>query len=184
MRRRHLLASLGVAATGGVAGCSESSDRATPVFRVSAPEFDAEDSLPTRFTCDGAGISVPFDIENAPAPTESFAVVASYNQGPFSDPVFWTLWNVSLETDQIPEGLPQRETIESLGGARQGRQPGAAVGYVPPCPPKNEPFTYHYQVYALGDTLDIDGGAEHDTASEAINAAGIASRRFSIEHTR
>jgi len=94
------------------------------------------------------------------------------------------LYNDPYETDQIPGGLPQRETLDSLGGARQDRQPGTAAGYVLPCLPKNEPFTYRYQVYALGDTLDIDGGTEHDTASEANNGAGIASRRFSIEHTR
>ena len=106
-----------------------------------------------------------------------------YRDAPTPRPHPEILYNEPYETDQIPEGLPQRETLDSLGGARQGKQPGAAAGYIPPCLPKDEPFTYRYQVYALDETLDIDCGTEHDVAPEAINSAGIASHRVSIEHT-
>jgi Raf kinase inhibitor-like YbhB/YbcL family protein len=184
MHRRELLASVAVGTALGLAGCSESGEETPQAFRVSSPAIDPDEQLPDRFTCTGEGVSPPFAVENAPEPTVAFAVTASYNQGPITDRTFWTLWNVPPDRDRIPAALPSGPTLPSLGGARQGRPEGGQAGYVPPCPPRGEPFTYRFQVYALDERLALDGGATHDTASEAIGNAVLASRRISVEYTR
>ncbi|WP_436911889.1 YbhB/YbcL family Raf kinase inhibitor-like protein [Halosimplex marinum] len=184
MRRRDLLATLAGGTTIGLAGCGASGDETPRPFRVSSPAIATDEALPTRFTCDGEGVSPPFAVESAPEPTAGFAATASFNQGPITDRTFWTLWNVPPDRDRIPAALPGESVVESLGGARQGRPEGGEVGYSPPCPPGGEPFTYRFQVYALSERLGVEGGATHDAASEAVGNAVLASRRFTVEYTR
>jgi len=184
MRRRDVLATVVSATAVGIAGCSGSNEETPRAFRVSSPAIDPDEQLPARFTCTGEGVSPPFVVERAPEPTAGFAVTASFNQGPITDRIFWTLWNVPTDRDRIPAALPSEAVVQSLGGARQGRPEGGESGYVSPCPPRGEPFTYRFQVYALSERLSVEGGATHDTAAEAIGNAVLASRRFSVEYTR
>ncbi|MDS0258845.1 YbhB/YbcL family Raf kinase inhibitor-like protein [Haloarcula sp. S1CR25-12] len=184
MRRRQLLGTLGTAVAGGVAGCGESAQSTPGAFRVSSPALESGGKLPARFTCDGAGRSPPFVLDRVPEPTAGLAVIAEYDRGIINEPVFWTLWNVPPETERIPAGLPRTGTVESLGGARQGRPEGGEVGYEPPCPPTGQPYEHRFQVYALGETVDVAGGTDHDTAGEAIGDAVLASARFTVDYER
>ncbi|WP_336336584.1 YbhB/YbcL family Raf kinase inhibitor-like protein [Haloarcula brevis] len=183
MRRRHLLRTLGASALAGSAGCTGQSNDATPAFVASSPAFSSGDELPARFTCDGAGVSPPFVIERVPKPTAALAVTAEYDGGVFSQPVFWTLWNVPPETERIPAGLPREPTLDTLGGARQGTQPPNEPGYEPPCPPAGQPYEHRFQVFALGEELALDGGADQEPATEAIANALIASTRITVDYT-
>ena len=184
MRRRRLLTAIGTAVLGGVAGCSGSADERAPSLVVSSPALESVDPLPTRFTCEGAGQSPPFVIERTPDPTVALAVIAEYDRGVINEPVFWTLWNVPPETDRIPAGLPRTATVESLGGARQGRRKGGEVGYEPACPPTGQSYEHRFQVYALGETVAADGGTDHDSVTEAIGNVVLASYRFTVDYTR
>lgn len=184
MRRRRLLCTVGSVVAGAVAGCLGDSEETPGAFRVSAPELAPGGSLADRFTCYGDGVSPPFDIERVPDPTAALAAVAEYDSGGITDPVVWTLWNVPPDTDRIPGGLPRTATVASLDGASQGRPEGGEVGYEPPCPQLSQPYTVRFQVYALGSRLDVDGGTDHETATEAIGDAVLASRRFTTEFER
>ena len=183
MRRRHLLASVGVLATGGLSGCSTDRETTKPAFQ-SAPGFEYDGVLPTRFTCDGDGVSPPFEVSRVPGATEALAVTAETDGGPLDEPVFWSVWNVPPETERISAAVPPTETVPSLGGARQGRPEGGTVGYNPPCPPRGATFEYRFQVYALGESLSVDGGATHETATDAIVGATLASDRLTVDYQR
>ena len=183
MRRRHVLGTLAGTVTGAIAGCSGSASETPEAFVVSSPSLEGG-QLPVQFTCDGAGRSPPFTIERVPEPTAALAVTAEYDRGLINEPVFWTLWNVPADIEQIPETLPREATLSSLDGARQGRREGGEVGYEPPCPPEGQPYEHRFQVYALGETLSIEGGTDHDSATEAIGNAVLASRRFTVEYAR
>ncbi|WP_277541324.1 YbhB/YbcL family Raf kinase inhibitor-like protein [Haloarcula laminariae] len=184
MRRRTWVTALGAAGLGALAGCAESADETPEEFEVSSPELAADGSLPNRFTCYGAGDSPPFVIDRVPTPTEGLAVVAELDSGGITDPVFWTLWNVPADTNRIPADLPRTPTLPSLGDARQGRPEGGDTGYEPPCPELGQSYTVRFQVYALGARLDAEGGTDHDTATEAIGDAVLASRRFTADFER
>ena len=181
MRRRRLLQTVG---TGLLAGCLGGGEETAEQFGVSSGPLERGGTLPARFTCYGDGVSPAFNVDRVPAPTEALAVVGSYDSGGITDPVFWTLWNVPPDTDRIPANLPRTATVASLDGARQGRPEGGDVGYEPPCPQVSQRYTVRFQVYALGARLDIEGGTDHDTASEAIGDAVLASRRFTADFER
>jgi len=184
MRRRQLVTALGTAGIGGLAGCAGSTGETPGEFSVSSPTLASGGSLPTRFTCYGAGVSPPFAVERVPEPTAALAVIGEYDSGGITDPVFWTLWNVSPDAERIPAGLPRTAAVASLDGARQGRAEGGEPGYEPPCPQPGQRYTNRFQVYALGERLDVAGGTDHDTASEAIGDAVLASRRVTVDFER
>lgn len=182
MRRRRVLQTVLGGTTAGAAGCIGSDGTAADAFSVSSPELDADSPLPVQFTCYGAGESPPFVVERVPDPTAALAVVAEYDNDGITDPVFWTLWNVPADTDRIPAGLSRTPTVQALGDARQGRPPGGEAGYEPPCPQPGQRFINRFQVYALGERLAIEAGTDHDTATEAIGDAVLASRRFTVDY--
>lgn len=184
MRRRRLLGALGAGVAGGLAGCSGSTGDTPAAFTVSSPALESGGTLSARFTCDGAGESPPFVVERVPEPTASLAVIAEYDRGVINEPVFWTLWNVPPDVERIPAGLARSAELASLGGARQGQRAGGEVGYEPPCPPAGQDYEHRFQVYALGETVDADGGTDHETVTEHIGDVVLASVRFTLDYRR
>lgn len=182
MRRRRLLATLGAVSV-GTAGCLASSGQGTPVFSASSPAFGADDELPARFTCDGAGISPPLTFERVPQETAALGVIGQFEFGALNDPVFWTLWNLPPETERIPADLPATETLPSLGDARQGTRNGR-VGYAPPCPPRGQRYQHWFQLYALSEQLSVPPGASNGDAADAIERTALASQRLEVGYTR
>jgi len=184
MRRRRLLQTVCAGVTSVLAGCVRSGEETPGAFKVASPSLTSAESLPERFTCSGVGESPPFAVERVPDPTAALAVTAEYDSGGITDPIFWTLWNVPPDVDRIPAGLPRTATVGSLGGAGQGRPEGGEVGYQPPCPQPGQRYVTRFQVYALGERLAVADGTDHDTATEAIGDAVLASRRFTLEYER
>lgn len=178
MRRRVFLAAAG--ATVGTAGCVGSSSPGRP-FRVSVPGSDG--SLPTRYTCDGAGESPPITVESVPEPVTALAVTVESNRDAIIEPVHWALWNVPADRAEIPAGLPRTTTVETLGDARQGQSSGPP-GYDPPCPAPGATEEYRMQVYGLDAPLELSGGAPNDDALDAITAGAVVSQRFVRTHER
>jgi phosphatidylethanolamine-binding protein (PEBP) family uncharacterized protein len=76
------------------------------------------------------------------------------------------------------------ETVDSLGGARQGQREGGEVGYSAPCPPAGATVELRFQVYALREELDAPPGATHDTVVEEIERTVLASRRITVTYRR
>lgn len=182
MRRRRLITTLCTGLLGGVAGCRADSQQPTPAFAARSPAFESGGMLPARFTCDDIGASPPLAFDRVPAPTAALAVVATADAGAITDATFWTLWNVPPETDRVPAGLPREPTLPSLAGARQGRRGGELPGYKPPCPPAGTPIRHRFQLYALDERLAVAGGATHEAATEAIEAAELASTRLTVSY--
>jgi len=180
MRRRRVLATVGTALS-ATAGCASSQGDGRPL-RVSLPTDD--DRFLSQYTCDGTGESPPIGVESVPGPTESVAVTVESGRTAIIEPVLWTLWNVPADRRGIPSGLPNRATVASLGGARQGQPEGGNPGYESPCPSPGQTKEYRFQVYALDSTLSVPGGAKHDDAMDAISAAALASQRFVLTYER
>lgn len=167
-----------------ISGCIGKSESKKPAFVSSSPAFESGDTLPSQFTCEGTGKSPPFIVNRIPEPTKSLAITAEWSKGPINEPRFWTIWNIPPETERIPVGIPRTKRVESLGGARQGRQRGGTVGYKPPCPPSGQSYEHRFQIYALDQMLDAPAGTTNEEASEAIGSSELASNRITLTYTR
>ena len=183
MRRRTLLQTSGTMLGLGLAGCVAQSGSATPLAVTSTALQDGG-TFPQRFTCDGAGVSPPLTVESLPDATAALAVVGRSTVGVLDNPSFWTLWNVPADTTEIPAALPRTQTLDSLGGARQGTATDGEPGYDPACPPRGQSYEHWIQVYALETELSVSAGTANDDALDAIEEAQLASTRMTVSYTR
>ncbi|SFR43595.1 hypothetical protein SAMN04487947_1414 [Halogeometricum rufum] len=159
-------------------------DRTAESLTLSSSAFDAGATLPTRFSCDGEGVSPPLSVAGVPDDTAALAVVADDPDAPGSEPfVHWLLWNLPADTAEIPADVPGEGTV--LGGARQGTNGGGDVGYYPACPPAGDgPHTYRFTLFALGDRLDVTAGARRDAVQRATDDATLERARLTATYER
>ena len=211
MRRRTLLRSAAVAATTGVVGVAGASrhrgERTNPTdaqettengerqetttagaddaFSISSGAWENGGSIPTRFTCDGENVSPPLSISNPPERTRSLALVMDDPDAPDPPFVHWLLWDLSADTEAIPENVSTAETVESLAGAVQGANGTGELGYVGPCPPEDDPrHTYLFTLFALEEPLGLDPGAGYDEVLSALFPRAIARTRLVGQYDR
>ena len=111
-------------------------------------------SVTKKFTCDGKDISPELKWSDAPAGTESFALIVDDPDAP--DPaapkmtwVHWVLYNLPAYCSALREGIPSAELPE---GALDGLNDWNKSGYGGPCPPIGK-HRYFHKLYALDVVL-------------------------------
>ena len=150
-----------VAACGG--GDKVSSAPAAPAARmtVSSPAFGSGATIPTRYTCKGAGDRPALRFGGVPGDTKELALlVIDPDAGGF---VHWTVYAMGPSVRGIPpSGLP--------AGAREGRNSAGERGWTPPCPPGGT-HRYEFELYALRDASGLAAGADPQQVVDAITGA-------------
>jgi Raf kinase inhibitor-like YbhB/YbcL family protein len=137
-------------------------------IRLTSPAFEAEATIPRRFTCDGEEVSPPLAWSGVPAEARSLALLVEDPDAPGGTFVHWTLFGVSPDTAAIEAGrLPAQ--------AREGENSFGDAGYGGPCPPEgDEPHRYVFTLYALRSEPDLDAGASPEAVRSAIADTAIA----------
>ena len=123
-------------------------------FNLSSSVFDANASMPTKYTCEGANISPPLAWSGAPASTKSFALIVEDPDAP--DPakptrVFshWVAYNIPASATSLSENASKKGMP---AGSVQGSNDGNKQGYMGPCPPIGR-HRYFFKLLALDTTL-------------------------------
>jgi hypothetical protein len=134
-------------------------------FALTSPDFEANGSIPARFTCEGEDISPALHWTDPPAGTRSFALIVDDPDAP--DParpqrtwVHWVLYNLPSSARSLEAGVRSEGTLPS--GTRQGINDWKRAGYGGPCPPIGR-HRYFFKLYALDRELE--------TASQMTKAA-------------
>jgi Raf kinase inhibitor-like YbhB/YbcL family protein len=130
-------------------------------FALSSPAFADGAAIPTRFSCDGEGISPEVDWSGAPAATQALALTVIDPDA--SGFVHWLVYDIpAASAGSLPENLGT-----GAGAPPQGANGRGKAGYTGPCPPSG---THHYvfTLYALDRALGLTG-----TPSRAAIEAGI-----------
>ncbi|MFW5938402.1 MAG: YbhB/YbcL family Raf kinase inhibitor-like protein [Halanaeroarchaeum sp.] len=200
--RRDVLRAAATAGVVGVAGCSgdgagdgttilgtttnqngDATMSGSLTFETSA--FDAGGTVPDEYTCSGADVSPPLSIEGVPDDAAALAIVVDDPDAPGGVFTHWLVWNLPPDTTAIPENVPATETLDDLGGARQGTNDFGEVGYRGPCPPESHgAHAYRFKLFALDNTLDVDPGAEAGAVNGAIDDHRVATAQFTGEFDR
>ena len=116
-------------------------------LKLSSPAFRHSDSIPSKYTCDGADVNPPLVIENAPLNAKSLALIVDDPDAPAGNWVHWVVWNIDPTTDEIREN-----TVPS--GALQGINDFRKHDYGGPCPPSGT-HRYFFKLYALDMMLSL-----------------------------
>jgi Raf kinase inhibitor-like YbhB/YbcL family protein len=138
----------------------------TMSFVLKSSAFAEGTGIPKRFSCDGADVSPALSWSDAPAGTQSLALIADDPDAPVGTWTHWIIWNIPAKAAALPEGIPK--TGESGDGARQGTNDFKRVGYGGPCPPPGKPHRYFFKLYALDATLDVKAAASRGELERAM----------------
>jgi Raf kinase inhibitor-like YbhB/YbcL family protein len=126
-------------------GGSESSRRRN--MQLTSPDFKAFDEIPSRFTCDGEGMSPTLRIADVPEGALSLVLVLEDPDAPSETFVHWVVFDIDPATTEIQQGEAPEESIEGVNSA--GKR-----AYAPPCPPSGT-HRYFFKLYALDTAVDL-----------------------------
>jgi Raf kinase inhibitor-like YbhB/YbcL family protein len=135
-------------------------------FQIATTAFPADGTIPKKFTCDGPDVSPALSWKDAPAGTQSFALIADDPDAPVGTWVHWVLYNVPAGTTELAEGTDKKD--ELAGGALQGRNDFRKIGYGGPCPPPGKAHRYYFKLYALDAKLNLKSGASKSDLEQAM----------------
>lgn len=135
----------------------------TTPMNITSPAFGPNESIPSRYTCDGQGVNPPLEFSDAPTGAKSLVLLMDDPDVPKNlkpEGVFdhWVVYNMPPTTTSIAEN--------SLTPGIQGKNGRGDTKYTAPCPPDRE-HRYFFKLYALDSELKLPAAptkAEVETA--------------------
>ena len=145
-------------------------------INMKSTAFQDGQPIPLKHTCDGEDVSPPLSWDNAPAGTESFALICDDPDAPSGTWVHWVLYDVSSTSTALQEAIPANEEV--LNGARQGKNDFKRIGYGGPCPPPGRAHRYYFKLYALDTHLKLRAGATKSEVEGAMKGHIVGEGRI------
>jgi len=141
---------------------------------VTSPAFASGKTLDEKYTQNGANMSPPLAWTKGPAGTRSYVVLAEDSGVNRPEPiVHWIVYNIPSSVLRLSQEMPPGATLED--GALQGKNVAGSTSYIGPKPPAGQTHPYHFQVFALNTTLDIDpANADRATLIAAMKGRVLA----------
>lgn len=168
-KRRHLAWTIAaICAALGAAAAAEKPAR----IEMKSPAFQNGGEIPHRHTCDGADGSPRLTWTEAPAGTQSFALIADDPDAPGGTWVHWVIYDIPASIKELPESIASGETLAS--GAKQGVNDFRKTGYGGPCPPPGSPHRYFFRLYALDAAANLKPRATKQQLLDAIKGHVLA----------
>lgn len=135
-------------------------------LQLTTSAFPAGGTIPKKFTCDGTDVSPALSWTDAPAGTQSFALIVDDPDAPGRVWVHWVLYNLPGATQKLQEGVGKDP--ELADGSRQGRNDFGKLGYNGPCPPRGPAHRYFFKLYALDSKLELKPGSTKSDVERAM----------------
>ena len=141
-------------------------------MEITSPAFQQGAHMPKRHTREGDDLSPALEWTNAPAGTQSFALICDDPDAPVGTWVHWVIWNIPADATALPEGIPADEALAD--GATQGANDFREIGYGGPMPPPGKAHRYYFKLYALDLKLDLAPGAAKKALLDAMEGHILA----------
>jgi Raf kinase inhibitor-like YbhB/YbcL family protein len=130
--------------------------------------------VPDKYSFRGGNVQPDFKISNAPAETQSFAIILhdiDVALGGPDDVLHWVAFNIPGTTKEIAEGkLPE--------GSVTGKNMRESVYMGPGAPPGPRYHHYVFEFYALNAKLDLPATASRPELFEAMKGKVIAKAAY------
>ncbi len=146
------------------------------VLRLSSPQWKRGETIPKKYSGDGADVSPPLLFEGIPPGTKSFALVCDDPDAPMGTWVHWVIYDVPGTAKGLPEGVPTDLSLPD--GSSQGRNSWKRSGYGGPSPPPGKPHRYFFRLYALREPLGAAPGLGAKEIENGARAKAIETAEF------
>jgi len=129
------------------------------MLEVTSPAFQPDGSIPSKYTCDGYGVSPPLAWSDVPPDTRSVAILVDDPDSTDRPFLHWLVTNLPPDIRHLDEGsaLPRE--------ARVGESDAGTASYYGPCPAAGR-HHYRFHVYALDTVLDHRPDSRDDFLGE------------------
>ena len=110
---------------------------------LTTPAFKQGEKIPSKYTCDGAGMNPAFAFGNVPANAKQLVLTMNdpdvpKTLMPSGNFDHWFVWDIA----------PTSKGIAEAAGSSMGMNGTGKAGYIGPCPPDRE-HRYFFRLYAL-----------------------------------
>ena len=157
-----------------------STPRAANAFPFSSSGVGANGLLDAKFTCDGDGVSPPFQWSDLPAGTKSLALTMHHLPGPGGDEhVYIVTWNIPATTKSLDAGQKNVGTwgVNTVNGRAE---------YAPPCSKGPGEKIYVVTLYALSaePKLSVSGKVTRSDLLASIKDITLGSAAIDLRYAR
>ena len=139
-------------------------------------------TIPTKYTCEGADISPPLQWSGVPAGVKGLALICDDPDVSVGTWVHWILYDLPITAPDLAENVPALERLPS--GAKQGVNDFKRVGCGGPCPPPGKPHRYCFKLYALDAALLLKPRATKQGLLRAMDGHILAEARLGGTYQR
>ena len=148
---------------------------------LTSAAFQDGGRIPSKYTCDGDGISPPLAWNGVPRGTKSIALILDDPDAPKGVFTHWVIFNIPATDNSLHENVQTSGNLPN--GATQGSNSGGRIGYTSPCPPSG---THHYvfHLYALDVQLNLQAGATEQDLLTAITGHVLAEAKLTGLYSR
>jgi Raf kinase inhibitor-like YbhB/YbcL family protein len=139
-----------------------------PSIEVRSVAFEADLPLPISCTVDGVGAPPPLSFHGLPKSAASLVVLCEDPDAPMPEPyVHWMLYGIPGATEALD--------AQSQGSYRAGQNSKLELGFTPAAPPLGHGVHhYHFQVFALDRTVDLDAGVGRSDLLDVLKGHVLA----------
>jgi Raf kinase inhibitor-like YbhB/YbcL family protein len=122
-------------------------------IQLTSPAFPDGQAIPAKYTCDGDNVSPPLKWTAPPPETRSVVIICEDPEAKGRTFAHWLLYGLSPSINELPEEVPNSETIFNSG--KHGLNDFGKIGYGGPCPPPGPRHRYYFIIYALDCDLQL-----------------------------
>ncbi len=152
-------------------------------MKIESQAFTQNGAIPSKYTCDGEGISPPLNFIDVPAEAKSLTLIMDDPDIPeFVKQKYeiivwdhWMIFNISPTIQEVLEGVNPAGIL--------GKNTRGAQGYGGPCPPDKE-HRYFFKLYALDIELSLLEGSTKKEIEEAMQNHIIAQAQLIGRYNR
>jgi len=137
-------------------------------LEVTSEVFEEGGKIPVKYTGRGEDVSPPLELGTIDPDAKTIAIIMDDLDHPIGMYNHWLIWNIPAEYEEIPEGIPKKKKLLSLGNAVQGKSHyGGKHYYRGPKPPFGS-HDYEFKVYVLDTELDLSPDARKEDLQKAM----------------
>lgn len=137
-------------------------------MKISSSAFMNNQTIPVKYTCDGADVNPPLSFGGLPQDTKSLVLIVDDPDAPMGTWVHWVVFNIPADISEVEENSVPKDAVLGINDFGD-------TAYGGPCPPSGT-HRYYFKLYALDSMLDLPEGTGKEELLDEMedNVLGFA----------